>query len=176
MDKISALFYDFDGVMTDNHVLVDQNGTESVYVNRGDGYAIARFREMGIPQVIVSTEKNPVVARRAEKLGIPVIHGVDDKGSIIKRYASEKGIDLSKSVFVGNDLNDLPAFEVCGTKAAPMDAEEEILAIADMVLKRKGGDGVIRELYRELCKREGTPVSKRIGGAKGKYKAPADFN
>lgn len=148
IEKISALFYDFDGVMTDNHVLVDQNGVESVYVNRGDGYAIARFREMGIPQIIVSTEKNPVVERRAEKLKIPVIHGVDDKGSIIKKYASENDIILDRAVFVGNDLNDLPAFEVCGIKAAPADAEEEILKVADWVSGRKGGDGVIRDLYR----------------------------
>ncbi len=150
IEEISALFYDFDGVMTDNHVLVDQNGVESVYVNRGDGYAIARFREIGIPQVIVSTEKNPVVERTAEKLRIPVIHGVDDKGSIISKYASENDISLDKAVFVGNDLNDIPAFEVCGIKAAPADAEDEILEIVDWISSRKGGDGVIRDLYRYL--------------------------
>ncbi len=150
IEEISALFYDFDGVMTDNHVLVDQNGVESVYVNRGDGYAIARFCEIGIPQVIVSTEKNPVVERRAEKLRIPVIHGVDDKGSIISKYASENDISLDKAVFVGNDLNDIPAFEVCGIKAAPADAEDEILEIVDWISSRKGGDGVIRDLYRYL--------------------------
>jgi len=106
---------------------------------------------MGIPQIIVSTEKNSVVERRAEKLRIPVIHGVDDKGSIIRKYASENDIILDRAVFVGNDLNDLPAFEVCGIKAAPADAEEEILEIADWVSGRKGGDGVIRDLYRHLA-------------------------
>ena len=149
-DGISALFYDFDGVMTDNHVFVDQNGVESVVVNRGDGYAIARFKEAGIPQVIVSTEGNPVVVKRAEKLQIPVIYGVDDKGSIIRKYAAENDIDLGKAVFVGNDLNDLPAFEACGIKAAPADAEEEILEIVDWVSERKGGDGVIRDLLKVI--------------------------
>jgi 3-deoxy-D-manno-octulosonate 8-phosphate phosphatase KdsC-like HAD superfamily phosphatase len=94
IEEISALFYDFDGVMTDNHVLVDQNGVESVYVNRGDGYAIARFREMGIPQVIVSTEKNPVVERRAEKLGIP---GGDGVIRDLYRYLTVDTIILSNS-------------------------------------------------------------------------------
>lgn len=79
-----------------------------------------------------------------------MIHWVDDEGNIIKRYASVNDIDLSNALFVGNDLNDLPAFDVCGIKAAPMDAEEEILENVDIVLKRKGGDGVIRELYRNL--------------------------
>lgn len=147
---ISALFYDFDGVMTDNHVFVDQNGIESVLVHRGDGYAIARIREMSIPQIIVSTEKNPVVAVRAKKLQIPVICGAENKGSVIKKYAADKDIDLEKAVFIGNDLNDLSAFDVCGFKAAPADAEKEILEIADWISTRKGGDGVIRELYEEL--------------------------
>ena len=40
-NKFECIFYDFDGVMTDNRVLVDQNGTESVFVNRSDGYGIA---------------------------------------------------------------------------------------------------------------------------------------
>lgn len=149
-NDISAIFYDFDGVMTDNHVYVDQNGVESVSVNRGDGYAIARFKEAGIPQIIVSTETNPVVEKRAEKLKIPVIHGVDDKGSIIRKHAVENGINLERAVFVGNDLNDMTAFETCGIKAAPADAEEEILDIADWVSDRKGGDGVIRDMYRHI--------------------------
>ena len=87
--RVRVLFYDFDGVMTDNRVLVDQNGTESVFVNRSDGLAVARLKKNGYTQVIVSTETNPVVERRAEKLGIPVIHGVDNKGEIIRRYLEE---------------------------------------------------------------------------------------
>ena len=33
-EKVKLLAYDFDGVMTDNRVLIDQNGKESVRVNR----------------------------------------------------------------------------------------------------------------------------------------------
>ena len=79
--------------MTDNRVLVDQNGTESVFVNRSDGLAVSRLKKAGYTQVIVSTETNPVVGRRAEKLGIPVVHGVDDKGEILRRYLEENGIE-----------------------------------------------------------------------------------
>lgn len=149
---IECIFYDFDGVMTDNRVLVDQNGTESVFVNRSDGYAVSKIRELGIPQVIVSTENNPVVEKRAEKLGLEVIHGVSDKAPVVKKYCRDHGYRLDKVVFMGNDLNDLSAMKLVGTAAAPADAEPEILSAADWIAGRKGGYGAVRDLYRELSR------------------------
>ncbi len=147
---ISCIAYDFDGVMTDNRVLVDENGKESVFVNRGDGYAIARIKEMGIPQVIISTETNPVVERRAEKLGLEIIHGVEDKGKILKDYCQKNRIELGNVLFIGNDLNDLSAIKVAGVTGAPVDAEMEIINSVDLIIQKKGGHGVIRELYRSI--------------------------
>lgn len=150
IDQIDCIFYDFDGVMTDNRVLVSEDGKESVFANRGDGHGISLIKKMGVPQIIVSTEVNSVVERRAEKLKIEVIHGVADKGAIIKDYCSSKGYNPQNCVFIGNDLNDLPAFNVVGFKGAPQDAEDEILEIADWISTRKGGYGVIRDFYRFL--------------------------
>lgn len=151
---ISCIFYDFDGVMTDNRVLVDQNGMEYVYVNRSDGLGVAALKAAGITQVIISTEVNPVVERRAEKLGIPVVHGVKDKGETVKNYCVEHGIDASRAVFMGNDINDIPAFMAVGFKACPADAEPEVKSKADWISFCKGGYGAVRDLYRELSKEE----------------------
>ncbi|HOO80219.1 MAG TPA: HAD hydrolase family protein [Lachnospiraceae bacterium] len=149
-EHISLIVYDFDGVMTDNRVMVDQHGVESVMVNRGDGYGIAQIKKMGILQVIISTETNEVVKRRAEKLQIDIIHGVEDKRSILQNYCIEQKIALENVLFLGNDLNDYDAMMITGFRGAPADAEEEILAIADWISKSNGGYGVIRELYRKL--------------------------
>lgn len=148
--KLECIFYDFDGVMTDNRVLVDQNGIESVFVNRSDGYGIAGIKEMGIPQLIVSTEVNPVVERRAEKLKLEVLHGVRDKGAVVSEYCEKHGYNINNVMFMGNDLNDLPAMKLVGFKAAPADAEKEILEIADWVSEYKGGYGAVRDLYRKI--------------------------
>ena len=67
--KIDIIIYDFDGVMTNNKVYVDQNGNETVQVNRADGLGISEIKKMGIEQIIISTETNPVVSARANKLG-----------------------------------------------------------------------------------------------------------
>ncbi|MBQ1735052.1 MAG: HAD hydrolase family protein [Lachnospiraceae bacterium] len=140
--------------MTDNRVLVDQNGMEYVYVNRSDGLGVAALKAAGVTQVIISTEVNPVVERRAEKLGIPVVHGVKDKGETVKNYCAEHGIDASRAVFMGNDINDIPAFMAVGFKACPADAEPEVKDKADWISSCKGGYGAVRDLYRELSKEE----------------------
>ena len=159
---LSCIFYDFDGVMTDNRVLITPDGKENVFVNRSDGYAIARFRELGIMQVIVSTEENDLVEKRAEKLKIPVIHGVTDKGECVKTYAEKNGIDLRTSIFIGNDLNDIPAFNLVGIKCAPIDAESEILDLADWISSKKGGYGAVRDLYRAYINNELKPMGKKV--------------
>ena len=148
--ELQCIFYDFDGVMTDNRVIVDQDGKESVCVSRGDGYGVGIIRKLGIPQIIVSTEVNPVVERRGEKLNIPVIHGVSDKAVIVKKYCEENGYDPLKTMFMGNDLNDLPAFDIVGFTAAPHDAEPEVLERADWISSKNGGYGAVRELARYL--------------------------
>lgn len=150
--NLELIIYDFDGVMTDNRVMVDQNGIESVMVNRGDGYGVTNIKKLGIKQIIVSTEVNPVVARRAEKLKIDVIHGVEDKKTIVSNYLKENGYNPENVMFIGNDLNDIEAMGVVGIKGAPKDAEEEILEYVDWISSKNGGYGVIRELYRILCK------------------------
>jgi 3-deoxy-D-manno-octulosonate 8-phosphate phosphatase (KDO 8-P phosphatase) len=121
---VKLIVYDFDGVMTNNKVIVDQNGHESVYVNRSDGLAISEFKRLNLKQIIISTEKNPVVLKRAEKLGIPCIYGVENKKSILENYLKEEKINQADVSYVGNDLNDYEAMAIVGVPVAPEDAHE----------------------------------------------------
>ena len=150
--NIKLIIYDFDGVMTDNHVYLDQNGVEMAMCHRGDGLGVGIIRDLGIEQYIVSTEVNPIVARRAEKLKIGVMHKVANKAEAVKQLCAERNIDFSRVLYIGNDTNDLEAMKLVGVKGAPADAEPEILSIADWVSTKNGGYGVIRELARILSK------------------------
>jgi YrbI family 3-deoxy-D-manno-octulosonate 8-phosphate phosphatase len=147
LKKLKLLVYDFDGVMTDNKAIVDENGNESVKVNRGDGLAIAMFKKLGISQMILSTEKNSVVNKRSEKLKIDCFHGVDNKKEFLLSYLKGENIDLQEVGYVGNDINDYEIMREVGLKIAPQDAVESIKKIANIITKANGGDGVIRELY-----------------------------
>ena len=146
IDKIDLIVYDFDGVMTDNKVIVLQDGTEGIVANRGDGLGIGMLRKKGIPQIIISTEANPVVETRAKKLELLVWYDAKDKKSILQDYCSKNGISLSRVVYVGNDVNDLEAMKIVGYPIATADAHPSVRQIAKLVLASRGGDGVIREL------------------------------
>lgn len=149
---ISLIAYDFDGVMTDNKVILREDGLESVVVNRADGLAVEIIKGMGIKQVILSKEKNMVVETRANKLGIPVIKGIDDKKKILISYCDNNSLPLEKVVYVGNDINDLEVMEVVGYPVCPADAYAEIKSISKIVLAVKGGDGVVRSLLAHIGK------------------------
>ena len=143
---VKVLFLDFDGVMTDNRVWTDQDGKETVASSRGDGFGILLLKKAGVETVVISKEKNPVVAARCRKLGIEYQQGIDDKTGILKREQAKRGVDPAETIFVGNDLNDLPAFPLVGWGVAVADAEVEVLRQADFVLSKNGGHGAVREI------------------------------
>ncbi len=149
ISSLALVVFDFDGVLTDNRVLVSSDGTESVFCSRSDGLAFDMLREAGIPAIIMSTETNPVVAQRAKKLNLEVLRAVADKGAELRRYCTERGIPLESVAFVGNDLNDLPAMTIVGCAIAPADSHPEVLKHAHLRLRTNGGHGVAREIFEE---------------------------
>ncbi|MFO1153549.1 MAG: HAD hydrolase family protein [Rhodospirillales bacterium] len=143
---VGLVCFDFDGVMTDNRVLVMEDGTEGVLCNRSDGLGLERLRAAGIPVAVISKERNPVVTARCRKLKIPCHQGIDDKLRVLRELAAEQGVELTNVAYMGNDINDLPCMIGVGIAVAPADAYGEVLAIAHVVTRRDGGFGAVREL------------------------------
>jgi YrbI family 3-deoxy-D-manno-octulosonate 8-phosphate phosphatase len=145
-EEIKLVVLDFDGVLTDNRVWVDAGGREMVAAHRGDGWGIARLKEHGIEVVVLSTETNPVVSARCQKLGIEAFQSVDEKGSAVEKIMEIHEVEPGETVFLGNDVNDLPCFEKVGWAAVVGDAHPSVKRHADYVLSEKGGQGAVREL------------------------------
>ena len=143
--EIKAVVFDFDGVFTNNRVIVSEDGKESVVCNRSDGIGIQMLRKLNIPMIIISSEQNFVVSMRAKKLRIPVKHGVKDKKIELKEFASSVNVKLNYICFIGNDLNDFECMESVGFPIAVADAFEEIKKVSDYTLTRNGGEGAVRE-------------------------------
>ncbi len=152
--NIKLFIYDFDGVLTDNKVLMDQFGKESVWVHRSDGLAISKIKKVGIRQIVLSTEQNPIVQKRAKKLGIECSSGIKNKKDFLESYLKSKRIKAEEVIYVGNDINDYEAMKFIACPIAPSDACEEVRKIAKYVTKSKGGEGVIRELLGLFLERE----------------------
>jgi YrbI family 3-deoxy-D-manno-octulosonate 8-phosphate phosphatase len=155
---IDLLVLDFDGVMTDDRVLVDQHGTESVWCHRGDGWGIARLRDAGVPIVVISTETNPVVGARCAKLRIDVMQSCADKLRLLRQLAATRGVHPSRIAFVGNDVNDLSCLRWVGVPIAVADAAPDVRAACRLVTRRPGGRGAVREVADWILAARRQPV------------------
>jgi N-acylneuraminate cytidylyltransferase len=154
-EQIDLIISDFDGVITDNRVWVNEDGTEYVAAYRSDSIGVQLLRTIGIEVMILSSEPNRVVEARARKMGVEVIHGIGlhDKGRVMREVLEQKNIKADNVIYVGNDLNDLPCFEVAGWSVAVADAYPEVMHAADHVLSRTGGHGALRELVDLIRRR-----------------------
>ncbi len=149
------LVMDFDGVFTDDTVITDQDGRESVICSRSDGFGLDMLRQHGkVHALILSREENPVVSARARKLKLEVYQGVQDKAQAIQQLIKERNLAQAEVIYIGNDLNDLPVLPYVGYFACPQDAHSEVIRRADLVLSKPGGCGAIRELIEIILRSE----------------------
>lgn len=145
-DPIAAVVLDFDGVFTDNKVMVFQDGREAVVCDRSDGWGIAQLKGLGVPILVLSSEENQVVQARCDKLGIACKHGVQDKLAVLRTWAEEYTIDLSQVIYIGNDVNDMACLQAVGCGIAVGDAHPQVQAVVHITLSSSGGCGAIREV------------------------------
>lgn len=146
LTSIRLIAFDFDGVFTDNTVYVSQDGVETIRCWRSDGLGLARLRSVGVQAFIISTETNSVVAARAKKLKLPYKQGIEDKAMAILAICKELHIDPQQAMFVGNDINDIPAFQSVGCPVAVADAYPEVYPYVLFRTEKSGGMGAVREI------------------------------
>ena len=149
-----TIIFDFDGVFTNNLVYVGEDMKEFVSCNRSDGLGIkmlknyAKKNNWQLDIFILSTEENPVVKARANKLNINCFQGISNKYKFIRDYFKKNFNEnnLSKVIYLGNDLNDLEIMNKVGLSIAPKDAHPLVIKLADFVINKDGGDAFVREV------------------------------
>jgi len=144
--RVKLLVSDFDGVMTNNRVRVQKKGKESVVCHRGDGLGISLLKKNRVKVFVLSTEENSVVGARCRKLKIPFLQGCKDKLRILKRVTKQYDFHRKQVAYIGNDINDLDCMKWVGVPIAVADAVPEIIKIARVVTRAKGGQGAVREV------------------------------
>ena len=145
LNQIKAVIFDFDGVFTDNRVIISTTGEEFVICDRGDGMGTNLLAAAGMKMLILSKEKNAVVTSRGKKLNIEVIQGCDDKLPELIQWLQKNSIDAKQAAYIGNDINDLECLSHVGVGAIPADAHHSVVAAATWILQHNGGRGAIIE-------------------------------
>lgn len=145
-DRPAGLVMDFDGVFTNNKVMVTQEGLEAVVCSRGDGMGISMLRRTGLPMLVLSSEVNPVVTARCRKLKLECLQGYETKIGALNDWMAKHGLKPADVVYVGNDVNDVDCMSAVGCPVAVADATEPARAAARIVLRSTGGNGAVREV------------------------------
>lgn len=149
LSKISTIIFDFDGIFTNNKVIISEDGTESVICDRRDGIAINVLRKYktkfnkNLNLLVISTEKNEVVKKRCDKLGLKCLQGAGNKLQIFK----ENFLNASNGrgvIFFCNDINDISLQEYVEWSIVPKDSHTIVKSKASFILDINGGEGFIR--------------------------------
>ena len=150
INAVDVIIFDFDGVLTDNSVFLNNTGEEWVRCSRSDGLAFDVLRKLSKSVFILSTERNKVVSARAKKLKVEVIQSIDNKLDAINLIMDQSNSSLDRVLYVGNDLNDFNIMKLCGYTACPSDSHVSIKNISEIILNSQGGEGVAREIVEDV--------------------------
>jgi 3-deoxy-D-manno-octulosonate 8-phosphate phosphatase (KDO 8-P phosphatase) len=146
---------DVDGVLTDGKVWLDEAGRESKRIAFADIMGVSLGRRAGLLFALVSGEGGGLFDAIAAKLGITDAYpGCKDKAAAVRDFASRHDLELAEVCFIGDDINDVSALEICGLAVTPADAHPVALGKATVVTTRPGGAGSVREVVDALL--EGT--------------------
>lgn len=146
LQKIKLLALDVDGVLTDGTIYISPAGEVFKGFNAKDGMGISCALRNNLQIAVITGRQSPIVERRCEELGIKLfMQGVKDKRLALQKMAQELGLTREEIAYMGDDLNDIPAFKASGLNFVPADGSIEVLAVADIITKAKGGRGAVRE-------------------------------
>lgn len=157
LEKIKLLALDVDGVLTDGTINIGSSGEIFKGFNAKDGLGISCALRYGVEVAIITGRFSEIIHRRAAELGIKYLYeGVRDKYAALEKLRRELNLEQQEVAYMGDDLNDLPAFKAAGVAFAPADAVAEVAAAAHIVTAACGGRGAVREAAELLLKAQGS--------------------
>ena len=148
---ITLLVLDVDGVLTDGHLTICGDGTESKAFHTHDGHGLRMWQRAGLTVALISGRQSEPTQRRAEQLEIAhVFQDCHCKLPTLQQLLAELHLDAEQAAYIGDDLPDLPVIRFVGFGVAVANAVDEVKAQADYVTTRSGGDGAVREVIEMI--------------------------
>ena len=150
---IRAFVFDVDGVMTDARIQVQNNGELLRSVSIRDGFAIKHALDQGFRVAIITGGQSEGIRLRFAALGLTDYYsGVVDKSTVLEAYMSRHNLSREEVLYMGDDIPDLGPLSMAGIGCAPADACPEVLAKADYISHRNGGDACVRDVIERVMK------------------------
>jgi 3-deoxy-D-manno-octulosonate 8-phosphate phosphatase (KDO 8-P phosphatase) len=154
--KIKLLLLDVDGVLTDGRILLDNQGNEQKAFHVRDGHGIKMAQRAGIIVGIITGRISEVVNIRARELGIKEVHqGAHEKIAVYDSILARYGFRDEEVAYIGDDIVDVDIFKRTGLAVAVDDADPSVKPHVDMITRKAGGRGAVRELINLILKHQG---------------------
>lgn len=153
---IRLLVCDVDGVLTDGGIVLDEFGREAKTFSVLDGTALVLARLANLQTAFLSGRKSGVVTLRARECRVPwVVQGVDLKAPAFRSLCRRARVTEAQTAYLGDDLIDLPVFELAGAAIAVANAVPEVKRAAHYVTQAAGGRGAVREAVERILQAQG---------------------
>ena len=149
--KIKLLILDIDGVLTDGtKVYTEKHDPVYQRFRCIDFTAIKRFVAAGVKVIMLSGDNWNAEMARQRNIPFYCTRGSDlgmDKSVYLSHLETQYDVKRENMAFVGDDYFDLSMFKTLFWTFAPSDSPRIIRQNCLYLLKSKGGQGVVQELY-----------------------------
>lgn len=145
---IKYIISDFDGIMTDNCVYVDNNLNMMRKINFKDLIGISRLKKAGIEIIFISGEKNAIIDTITKRFNLPENHqDIRVKIDVLKDIINRYNLKDDEFLYMGDDINDEECLKYAKIKVTVPNAVDRIKKIKKIqITKSSGGDGALREV------------------------------
>lgn len=153
-EKIKMVITDFDGIITDNCLYVDNNGNMTRKINFKDVMAFSILQKNGIKTAIISGESNAAIEILAKKFDIKEIHqNIRNKIQVLKDIVEKYSLSKEEFLYIGDDINDYEALMYSKNAFTVPEAVDKIKSIPHIkITKSPSGAGAFREIVDILIK------------------------
>ena len=151
LKQVKHFVLDVDGVLTNNWVLLTEEGHQLRQMNIRDGYAIKKALAKGYSITVITGGSSDGVRKRLSKLGIANIHsGIDKKHELFDQLNMKNEWNLDEVLYMADDIPDLKVLEQVGVACCPSDAVMEVQNICHYISPVKGGMGCVRDVIEKV--------------------------
>jgi len=160
LTKVNTFIFDYDGVMTDGKLMLQQDGQPLRSANVKDGYVLQLAIRLGFRVVIISGGISKSVENRFEALKIKdVFLGVSNKLEVFEKFVADNNLNAENIVYMGDDIPDFKVMKRVGVPVCPADAVVEIKDISIYISDKTGGHGCVRDIIEQVLKVQGKWMS-----------------
>ncbi|MDE1977223.1 MAG: HAD hydrolase family protein [Elusimicrobia bacterium] len=158
--RVKLALMDVDGVLTNGLIyhFVDSAGglVEFKGMHSQDSIALTWLAQAGVKTGFISGRQSAGTQKRLEMLQASYIYqGRLDKVAVLEEIGRKSGVPLRDTLYMGDDLPDLPVLKRVGLAAAPSNARPEVKTAARWITKARGGAGAVREVVETILRAQG---------------------